>query len=223
MHPVFLLSAAAILLSPSIAGVPTPAPTQGTGVDYDGSCGPGTTDDPWTCMFVVIITDPAIIFFRWDFSGDGVWDTPWVTDAVIYYRNDRAGAFNICLQAWNGVSMEGGQPVGPLVCHTWVLSFDLYPSPDTWDRTSTGRVILTWDVPLAFAPATPRAQWAKIGDVPLKVGFTFLGRGTEPILAYFYADRAALTSALGPGTHLVLLWGEWGGARLRVVGQVTIL
>ena len=124
------------------------------------------------------------------------------------------------------------EPVGPTVCRTYALSMDLWFSPASWDRGSTGRVTLTLYVTPEFVPPTRRAHsaiiWGLPGGldgVPATVGFTFRGPVSEPLLMYFYADRAALSAYLGPGRHVVLLWAEWGGtaAVAEGVSEVTIL
>ena len=241
VHPVLLVSIAAILASPSVLAAPVgPVPVQGTGIGFDGACSPSGSDWLWTCLFTGWVTDPWLILFRWDFNGDGVWDTGspasggWTAEAQWFYGYDRDGAWRVCVQGWDGVTTRevGGQiePVGPTACRMYVLSMELTLSPPSWDRGSAGHVTLMLDVPREFVPSTRRAQSASLWGipgtpygVPAKVGFAFRGPGTEPTLAYFYADIAAVTAYIGPGHHEVALHVKWGGAVVEGAGEVTIL
>ena len=68
------------------------------------------------CTFEVIVYDPAIIFFRWDFDGNGTWDFPaqtggsmgtWALDRTVtlygpYFRR-APPILHVCAQGWDGL------------------------------------------------------------------------------------------------------------------------
>ncbi len=236
MHPILLLSLSALLVSPQVSVSPGVVPMQEPAVAISGGCGPRAPPSPWLwfCTFLVTTNSPAIIFFRWDFNGDGVWDSGypsngnWITANPVFTSYDSDGVRRVCVQGWDGVStrlMNGRlEPVGPIACRTYAFTMDLSFWPASWDRNSTGQVTLFLYVQHEFEYPTPRAQFATlwvhtfgVPDVPLKVGFTFRMPGSDPTLMYFYADRAAITAAFGPGHHDEVMWAVWGASSMQEV------
>jgi len=75
---------------------------------FEGSC---------SIHFEITTDDPTLIFFRWDFNNDGVWDTTWLTDMFVdmvmydnYYGYIKA-------EGWDGFSTT-----------TYILTgYNLYP------------------------------------------------------------------------------------------------
>jgi len=76
---------------------------------FEGSC---------TIHFEITTDDPTLIFFRWDFNNDGVWDTSWLTDMfkdVVMYDNYYG---NVKAEGWDGFSTT-----------TFILTgYNLYPA-----------------------------------------------------------------------------------------------
>jgi hypothetical protein len=80
--------------------------------------GPNCFEGSCTIHFQITTDDPTLIFFRWDFQNDGVWDTPWLTDMFYdkvmndnYYGNVKA-------EGWDGISTT-----------TYVITgYNLYPA-----------------------------------------------------------------------------------------------
>jgi len=241
VHAILFVSLAAALISPSVSVVPAgPPPVLETSVQFDGGCVHYPLSIPfWDCIFNAWTTDPSLVFFRWDFDGDGRWDSGypgddgWTTDLTPRYASDRDGILRVCVQAWDGLTVrevDGRiEPVGPTACRTYVLSRELTSSPLSWDRDSTGRVTLMLDITPEFAPPTRRPHSARLyaipggyEGIPVKVWSVYRGPGGEPIVATFLADCPALSAYLGPGRHVVVLWVEWGGPVVEGAGEVTI-
>jgi hypothetical protein len=86
-----------------------PAPTAAS-VDAGGPYGGPTTFEGDDVLFEATVDDPNLMFFRWDFNGDGKWDTGdaasgnWVPDTIVphQYLNMYNGLATV--QAWDGVS-----------------------------------------------------------------------------------------------------------------------
>ena len=59
-----------------------------------------------SCMihFEITTDDPTLIFFRWDFNNDGVWDTPWLTDMFYDLTFDDNFFGEIKAEGWDGIS-----------------------------------------------------------------------------------------------------------------------
>ena len=200
-------------------------PAAGAGISFSDGCGGG----PGTCMFVAIVSDPNLVLFRWDFDGDGRWDTgtpsdPWIMNLVLFHTFDRGGTWVVCLQGWDGITTRYEAPyyyaVGPTICRTRVLGGSFFIGPNSWDRASSGRVGATWELPPDFLPETDPAQQATVGGVPAipLPSKRFFGES----FARFTVNREALTAALGPGTHYVMLTGTWGDVVFSADGEVTI-
>jgi len=238
MHPILLLSIAAILIP---AGSPPPQAVDamhhgGGGFSMWGGC-PG---NPGLCEFGLTISDPNLIFFRWDFNGDGRWDSgggpanPWVAELRISFAAPVAGFRWVSAHAWDGITTvyvaPYWVPIGPVECKSLLLGGDFAISPSSWDRASTGDLVASWTLPAAFFPDTPLPKTATVAGVPATPMPTMRIPG-RPIVATFGVDRTALTAALGPGTHYVRLWGIWDEKPFTVLaeiefsadGQVTIM
>ena len=234
MQPILLLSVAAILVSPTMTlGVHGPIISPNPRLSFTASCGPDIWhSEPWMCEFTAKTLWPSLIFFRWDFDNDGEWDTGssasghWTSEVPVRHAYHQEGLLFVCVQAWDGFTSkwEGGTyvPIGPVLCHALVLSSELILYPNAWDRGSTGRVTLTWDLPLDFTPKTPRAQDVTVNGVHATAGLVFRGPPGEPILAYFYVDRVALSAGLSPGTYDAMLRGTWDDAWFFAHGEFTI-
>jgi hypothetical protein len=86
-----------------------PAPTAAS-VDAGGPYGGPTTFEGDDVLFEATVDDPNLIFFRWDFNGDGKWDTGdaasgnWVPDTQVTYRYLNMFDGLATVQAWDGVS-----------------------------------------------------------------------------------------------------------------------
>ncbi len=97
-------------------GVPTPTvlrsdPTPASqSVDAGGPYGGPNTFEGDTIVFTATVSDPSLIYFRWDFNGDGKWDTGtaangnWVTDNPIAYTYRNMFNGDVLVQAWDGIS-----------------------------------------------------------------------------------------------------------------------
>ena len=194
------------------------------GIDFTARCVPSQR----MCEFEAVVTDPNLIFFRWDFNGDGIWDSGypgshWTSNLRISNTYAIEGVYLVCLGAWDGVSSRGQppEPVGPTTCKTLVLGGTLIISPAVWTRNSLGRVTAVWEYPPELARSPPPIQHPTLSGVPAipMVRRSILG---EPPFVLFRADRASLTAFLGPGTHGVILTGDWAGGYLFAEGDVTI-
>src|SRR5437867_8576317 len=109
MQPPLLLAVAVVLLPTASSAGPVPSLTLGDGLDFTYGCYP---DSPgtWICHFQVALSDPALLFFRWDLNGDGFYDYPsqtgggpigtWTTESQLTIRYDREGSWRVCLQGW---------------------------------------------------------------------------------------------------------------------------
>src|SRR3990170_3912961 len=105
-----------------------PAPTAAS-VDAGGPYGGPGTYEGGTIVFTATVDDPNLMFFRWDFNGDGKWDTGdaasgnWVPDTTVphQYLNMYSGLATV--EAWDGVSTKTVQYTG------WALD---QPSSPQW-------------------------------------------------------------------------------------------
>ena len=240
MNPILLLSVAVILLPAAPPAPPSPSVAMPSyALEVWGDC-PG---NPGTCVFGVNALDPSLIFFRWDFNNDGVFDDPdqtgggnmgkWTTDTSVSRPFNDNRLLTVVVQGWDGVSTRrvgvGRFPGGGIDSFTFLLGGNFTVSPASWDRTSTGPVYASWTVPGTFVPRTSQPQTATIAGVPA-TPMIVLRKPGEPIVVSFEVDRAALTAALGPGSHYVRLRGFWSeppvslrdGVHFFGDGQVTI-
>lgn len=231
MHPILLLSVVVILF-PAAPPVSPGQSLPGAGIAMSVDC-PGT---PGTCAFGVSVLDPGLLFFRWDFEGDGVWDFPsndgWSTEVTVAYSYAAGGPHTACVQAWDGVAAwtaDGRLKFGPVTCLPLLLGGDFSLTPPSWDGAFAGTVLAAWAVPATFVPDASAPESVTIGGVPA-ITMRVLGRPTQPFVALFVVNRAALSAMLGPGTHYVRLSGVWnsssfsvwGGVHFFADGQVTI-
>jgi len=221
MHPLLLLAVGALLVPlalPSAAdyaiGPPAPASEP---IAFSGGCPPSDYGAwLWRCLFVGSIQDPTLIFFRWDFEGDGIWDTPWRTELVVAHDSSNLGALRVTMQGWDGVSTRDREPFGPTASKNLVLGGALGFFPSAWDRSSIGWASLSWEVPAGVQPPVGRPADARIFLVGGSDGVRAfpLPRaprlGLEPTVLAFRLDKASISQSFGPGSHAVFLWGHWG-------------
>ena len=85
-----------------------PDPNAG-GVDAGGPYGGPTTFEGDTIEFTASVSDPNLIFFRWDFNNDGKWDTgvvgnPWVSDLTVRHTYYDDFYDVVTVDAWDGIS-----------------------------------------------------------------------------------------------------------------------
>jgi len=43
--------------------------------------------------------------FRWDWEGDGSWDTPYISDSTFYHKYDESGIFRAILEVKNNITL----------------------------------------------------------------------------------------------------------------------
>jgi hypothetical protein len=126
VNPLLLLSLGAVIVSTASSVTPVPAvgppnPTSAP-LGLDGGCGPQDSGPwLWNCVFLGSVWDPTLVFFRWDFNGDGIWDFPWTTDLVVGHQSSDIGVIRVILQGWDGVSTLNGEPTGPVAGKDLVL------------------------------------------------------------------------------------------------------
>ena len=96
----------------------TPSPTFGPGAISAGGPygGPNTFEGGQAITFTVTVNDPTLVFFRWDFNNDGVFDYPvqtgggnlgkWTTTTSItkQFFDDYFG--KVVVEGWDGVSTK---------------------------------------------------------------------------------------------------------------------
>ncbi|HKZ64187.1 MAG TPA: hypothetical protein VJ400_07080 [Thermoplasmata archaeon] len=118
-----------------LAPFPAASATAGYTVELWTNCVPG--DVNIVCQFVATPSSPNLMFFRFDFNRDGLWDYPsqdgggtfgiWAMDTRVYIFFSEP-FWDACVQAWDGTSTrrEGDEvfPDGPVGCtdFTSVLS-----------------------------------------------------------------------------------------------------
>ena len=105
-----------------------PKPAAG-GMDAGGPYGGPDTFEGTTMQFFGKALDPNLVLYRWDFNGDGVWDTDWTNNLEPWwtYNDDYYGA--VVLEGWDtissytyhytGWSMETPSPL-------WYLYYNYY-------------------------------------------------------------------------------------------------
>ena len=221
MHPLLLLSLGALIVSTASAASPAPAVgppnTTDSALGLDGGCGPQESGPwLWNCLFMGFVRDPTLVFFRWDFNGDGIWEISWSTFLVVGHQFSDIGVIPVTLQGWDGVSTSNGEPVGPVAVKNLVLGGALEFAPAEWNQSSSGWTSAAWEYPREFQPSTGRPLKAMVYDSLGSTGvpaFPLLRSPhprLEPIGIMFRVDRTLLALTLGPGTHRVWIWGQWG-------------
>jgi len=219
MHPLLLLVVAAVLI-PSTA---PPGSLAGEPLAVDGACSPS---DPgsWTCSFTASVFDPTLVLFRWDFEGDGQWDTPWTIGTSPIYTFYDGGVFRVTLLGWDGFSTANGEPIGPRAHKNLVLGGELMFTPSKWNRTATGPLYATWELPSGFSPSAPRPRNATFYGVPAMPLPRPRNLASEPVVQGFRLDRAAVTRLFGSGDYSVYLRGYWGSYEfVTSLANITIL
>jgi hypothetical protein len=169
------------------------------GVDAGGPYGGPSVYEGTTITFTATVDDPSLIFFRWDFNNDGVYETPWrlsltMSDTISWFFGDDYYG-DIVVQAWDGVStttiIHSGDNLDEWNSVQWII----YPANIGWRFTakkdltitqlgfytygyyfSTRRLIL-WDVNTqsAMRSCTPSFsyyswRWCSISPVTLTTG-----------------------------------------------------
>ena len=43
--------------------------------------------------------------YRWDWEGDGIWDTPFITDSTFYHKYDESGIYRAILEVKNNITL----------------------------------------------------------------------------------------------------------------------
>jgi hypothetical protein len=220
-----------VALSTSVVTSPTPPMTLGGGVELLGGCHPGSPTS-WDCIFEATPSDPSLVFFRWDFNGDGRWDTGdnasgnWITDPMVYWTTDEGGVKPVHLQAWNGFTTKDGEPVGP---HAWkivILGDTLRINPMWWSRTAVGPASALWTPPDDFRapPAKPRnvTLYRLYDGAHVSGGLLFPLPGLGPAWLFRF-DLAVMSRTFGPGAHEVFLYGDWGPGASFSTRATTIM
>jgi hypothetical protein len=96
------------------------------GVDVDGPYGGHDTYECTTITFTATVDDPAMIFFRWDFDNDSLFDTGWIISLGMshvidhHYCDDYHDIVRV--EAWDGMSMP------PESDTAWVDVFNAAPT-----------------------------------------------------------------------------------------------
>ena len=221
VNPLLLLSLGALIVSTASSVTPIPAvdppnPTSAP-LGLDGGCGPQDSGPwLWNCVFLGSVWDPTLVFFRWDFNGDGIWDFPWTTDLVVGHRSSDIGVIRVILQGWDGVSTLNGEPTGPVAGKDLVLGNALEFGPAAWNRSSSGWMSAVWEYPRGFQPPGGRPAKALVYSSLGSTGVPAIPlprsphTRLEPVGVAFRVDQALLTQVLGSGTHRVWIWGQWG-------------
>jgi hypothetical protein len=134
---------------------------------FEGSC---------VVHFEIVTDDPTLIFFRWDFNNDGVWDTPWMTDKMIDMTFYHPYYGFVVAEGWDGVSTSTLILTGDNLGETTNLYWYIYPVNVGWkfkakadfDATELG----LWDYYYTFPVLSLRIYTASGG---------FLGGCTPPV------------------------------------------
>ncbi len=99
--------------------------------------GPDTFEGGPALTFTVTSNDPTIIFFRWDFNGDGIYDYPdqtgasslgfWTTQTTVSKQFFDNFYGNIVVQGWDGVSttilINNGDNLNQGTTFQWFIGF----------------------------------------------------------------------------------------------------
>jgi hypothetical protein len=110
--------------------------TRAPGVDAGGPYGGPSTFEGTTITFTATVDDPSLIFFRWDFNNDGVYDTPWrlsltMSDTIDYtFDDDYFG--DVCVEAWDGVSTTTIVHTGTILDGWNSVQWIIYPATIRW-------------------------------------------------------------------------------------------
>ncbi|OGS50607.1 MAG: hypothetical protein A3K65_09935 [Euryarchaeota archaeon RBG_16_68_12] len=209
--PLVLLGLVSLLLLPPVsASSQGPRILLGESAEIGANCSP-EDDGTWSCTFSAVVYDPYLVFFRWDFEGDGRWDTPWTGDiGLIFYRFPVGGVWHTTLEAWDGVATKDGEPAGVRVRKDLVVGGDLFFSPFEWSRASTGTLLTFWEPPPGFIPPAQRPRNVNLYGIPAAPLLRHRPIGSEPIIQGFRLDRASVSDLVDVGTHLVYVRGQWG-------------
>jgi hypothetical protein len=169
------------------------------GVDAGGPYGGPDVYEGTTITFTATADDPTLIFFRWDFNNDGVFETPWrlsltMSDTIDWYFDDDYFG-DIVVEAWDGVStstiVHSGNNLDEWNSVQWLI----YPATIGWqfrakkDLTITHlgfytygyyfsyRQLILWDVAsqTQLRSCTPSFsyyswRWCAISPVTLTLG-----------------------------------------------------
>jgi len=128
------------------------------GVDAGGPYGGPDTYEGDTIHFVATVDDPSLIMFRWDFNGDGKWDTGtktggyWITQTEIDYQYLDMYSGLATVEAWDGFSTK------TTTYTSWSQAYD-----DSW-AYGFAFSALYWTAGYYFTPkmdlrVSPMAYW----------------------------------------------------------------
>ncbi len=126
-------------------GTVTVAPTRTVGTrshldgtfDAGGPYGGPDTFEGTDLTIEVTVFDPQVLFFRYDFNGDGVWDLPdqtgggtlglWTTQTTITHRFNDNVFGQLLVQGWDGIStfvvFNTGDNLGEVESFSWFIGY----------------------------------------------------------------------------------------------------
>src|SRR2546426_9982004 len=99
MQPLSVVAVIAVLVGPCLAFSPAGSAPASNGIDFRVTCG-SLLDGIFTCSFYTLISDWSLVFFRWDFESDGVWDTgsrsdPWINVLTLGHSYEKPGLWHV--------------------------------------------------------------------------------------------------------------------------------
>jgi hypothetical protein len=121
--------------------------TRAPGVDAGGPYGGPDVYEGSTITFTATADDPSLIFFRWDFNNDGVFETPWrlsltMSDTIDWFFDDDYFG-DIVVEAWDGVStttiVHSGDNLDGWNSVQWII----YPATIGWKFTAKKDLTIT--------------------------------------------------------------------------------
>ncbi len=138
---MFALSVLVALAAVSIWSVMNIAPSQQkddlgpADTHFSLTATPTNCTEPCAIHFEILTDDPTLIFFRWDFDNDSIWDSSWMTDFGYdkMYIDDYHG--EACAQGFDGVD------VYRYAC-VWVSVGNIQPSVSLSMSSVTANVTL---------------------------------------------------------------------------------
>jgi len=105
--------------------------------------GPGCFEGSCVVHFEIVTDDPTLIFFRWDFNNDGVWDTPWVTEKTYDKMFNDNYYNNVCAEGWDGVSTKTIINTGDNLNQRGALNYYIYPMNSGWKFRAKADISVT--------------------------------------------------------------------------------
>ncbi|MFQ6107864.1 MAG: hypothetical protein ACE5QF_09840, partial [Thermoplasmata archaeon] len=121
--------------------------TRSPGVDAGGPYGGPDTYEGTTITFTATVDDPSLIFFRWDFDNDGVWDTTWrlsltMSDTIDHLYDDDYYDV-VVVEAWDGVSTSTIIHSGDILDGETQVNWIIYPAMIGWKFRAKKDLTLT--------------------------------------------------------------------------------